>query len=427
MTKNLFFDKIRQNSTYIRFYNVFGDDMKIMSSLILIVFPIMMYLVFSCYNVLVNKKVEKIFFIVTIFTSLYFSLVNDFGYEEILICCNIPILICYLKKEPMLAIMLSILVIIFGYTKYDINIWIMLGKHLIYLITYLYLVKKKYGMGLFLKISAVVQGFFISFEYFMRTNQGIDKVFELIGYTLLIYFMTFFCIYLFRLADRVTNLYLDMNKVKEENKLKNSLFKLTHEIKNPLAVCKGYLDMINLDDRDKSQRYINIIKSEIDRSLNIMSDFMDYSKIKVKKEIFDMTVLLDELYDSFKILIDDKNIVFDYENSYDEIYLWGDYERLKQVFVNIIKNSIEAIDNKGNIDIIVERNDKIVEVIVQDNGIGMSEDELSNVKTMFYTTKRDGTGLGVSLSNEIVMAHGGDIIYKSMQGEGTECIVNLPL
>lgn len=402
--------------------------MKIMSSLILIVFPIMMYLVFSCYNVLVNKKVEKIFFIVTIFTSLYFSLVNDFGYEEILICCNIPILICYLKKEPMLAIMLSILVIIFGYTKYDINIWIMLGKHLIYLITYLYLVKKKYGMGLFLKISAVVQGFFISFEYFMRTNQGIDKVFELIGYTLLIYFMTFFCIYLFRLADRVTNLYLDMNKVKEENKLKNSLFKLTHEIKNPLAVCKGYLDMINLDDRDKSQRYINIIKSEIDRSLNIMSDFMDYSKIKVKKEIFDMTVLLDELYDSFKILIDDKNIVFDYENSYDEIYLWGDYERLKQVFVNIIKNSIEAIngdDGKIMLNVLVEG--KYVEVVVRDNGEGMDSEELSKIREMFYTTKKNGTGLGVALSNEIVVAHNGVMKYNSVKGEGTECIVKLPL
>lgn len=409
-------------------YNLFGDDMEIVTNLILIVFPIMMYLVFSCYNVLVNKNVEKIFFIVTIFTSLYFSLMNDLGYEGILICCNIPILICYLKKEPMLAVILSILVIIFGYTKYDINIWIMIGKHLLYLITYLYLDKKKYEKELFLKISAVIQGFFISFEYFMRTNQGIDKVFGLIGYTLLIYFMTFFCIYLFRLADRVTNLYLDMNKVKEENKLKNSLFKLTHEIKNPLAVCKGYLDMMNLGDKDKSQRYTNIIKSEIERSLNIMSDFMDYSKIKVNKEIFDMVVLLDELYDSFKVLFYDKNIVFDYENEYDDIYLWGDYERLKQVFINILKNSVESISGKeGKITLKVRVDGKQVEVIVSDNGEGMSEEELDKMKEMFYTTKKNGTGLGVALSNEIVVAHNGVLKYNSVKGEGTECIVKLPL
>lgn len=363
----------------------------------------------------------------TICTSFYLSLNIDIGYKEVMIFCNIPILICYLKKEWMLGVILSILAIFNGYVKYDINIYIMIVKFLGYLICYFSLIKRKDFNSLFLKISAVIQGFFISFEYFMRTDNGIDSILKLFMDTIMIYFMTFFCLYLFRLGERITCLYIDMNKIKEENKLKNSLFKLTHEIKNPLAVCKGYIDMINLDNIDKSKRYIGIIKNEIDRSLNIMNDFTDYSKIKINRELFDMVVLLDEIYDNFKILIDNKNIHFNYNNKYEEIYVMGDYERLKQVFVNIIKNSIEAINNKGNIDIIVEKNDKIVEVIVQDNGIGMNEDELSNVKTMFYTTKRDGTGLGVSLSNEIVMAHGGDIIYKSRQGEGTECIVNLPL
>ncbi len=401
--------------------------MDMVISLILIVFPMLMYLVFSCYNILMNNRMRRVLLIMTICTSFYLSLNIDIGYKEVMIFCNIPILICYLKKEWMLGVILSILAIFNGYVKYDINIYIMIIKFLGYLICYFSLRKRKDFNSLFLKISAVIQGFFISFEYFMRTDNGMDSILKLFMDTIMIYFMTFFCLYLFRLGDRINCLYIDMNKIKEENKLKNSLFKLTHEIKNPLAVCKGYIDMINLDDIDKSRRYIGIIKNEIDRSLNIMNDFMDYSKIKINRELFDMVVLLDEIYDNFKILIDNKNIHFNYNNKYEEIYVMGDYERLKQVFVNIIKNSIEAIDNKGNIDIIVEKNDKIVEVIVQDNGIGMNEDELSNVKTMFYTTKRDGTGLGVSLSNEIVMAHGGDIIYKSRQGEGTECIVNLPL
>lgn len=401
--------------------------MDMVISLILIVFPMLMYLVFSCYNILMNNRMRIVLLIMTICTSFYLSLNIDIGYKEVMIFCNIPILICYLKKEWMLGVILSILAIFNGYVKYDINIYIMIVKFLGYLICYFSLIKRKDFNSLFLKISAVIQGFFISFEYFMRTDNGIDSILKLFMDTIMIYFMTFFCLYLFRLGERITCLYIDMNKIKEENKLKNSLFKLTHEIKNPLAVCKGYIDMINLDNIDKSKRYIGIIKNEIDRSLNIMNDFTDYSKIKINRELFDMVVLLDEIYDNFKILIDNKNIHFNYNNKYEEIYVMGDYERLKQVFVNIIKNSIEAIDNKGNIDIIVERNDKIVEVIVQDNGIGMNEDELSNVKTMFYTTKRDGTGLGVSLSNEIVMAHGGDIIYKSRQGEGTECIVNLPL
>ena len=218
-----------------------------------------------------------------------------------------------------------------------------------------------------------------------------------------------------------------VGKVKEENKLRDSLFKLTHEIKNPIAVCKGYLDMINLDNIDKSRTYIGIIKSEIDRSLNVISDFMCYTKIKINREEFDMTMLLDEIYESFSILANNKNIKFNYHNEYDEIYLWGDYDRLKQVFVNVIKNSIESIEDDGIIDIDVLLDNKYVKIIVSDNGIGMTPAELDNIKEMFYTTKQNGTGLGVALSNEIILSHNGIMNYESEKNKGTKCIIELPL
>ena len=232
---------------------------------------------------------------------------------------------------------------------------------------------------------------------------------------------------MFKLADKITNLHEMVSNIEKENKLRDSLFKLTHEIKNPIAVCKGYLDMLNLDNRDKSEKYIGIIKSEIDRSLNVMNDFMEYSKIKVNKEIFDMTMLMDEIYDSFKLLINDKKIKFIYENEYDDIYVWGDFNRLKQVFVNIIKNSVESINGSGIINIRVKVISKQVIIEIEDNGIGMDEEELSNIKKMFYSTKKNGTGLGVALSNEIVMAHNGKLNYSSVKNKGTICTVSLPM
>jgi len=397
-------------------------------NIILIIFPILMYLVFSCYNVLVNKKIERLIFIITMCTSLYLCLnINNYSYDKLLLFCNIPVLICYFKKESFLGIMLSLIVIIFSYFKYDINIYVVSFKYLFYFITYMILYKRKDFGYLFFEIVAVIQGFFISFEYFMNSTNGIDKIFSLILYTMVIYLITFFCLYLFKLANNITNLYLTVHKVTEENKLKNSLFKLTHEIKNPIAVCKGYLDMINLDDTNKSKKYINIVKSEIDRSLNVMNDFMEYSKIKVNKEIFDLVMLMDEIYDSFNILLNDRNIKFNYENSYEDLYLWGDYERLKQVFVNVIKNSIESIDNGGIIDIKLEVIDRRVKIIIRDDGCGMDKEELGNIKEMFYTTKRCGTGLGVALSNEIVLAHNGEINYDSVKNEGTTCTICLPV
>lgn len=397
---------------------------------IMIIFPILMYLVFSCYNVLNNKKITKVIFIITICTSLYMSLSFN-GYEDdigvLLLFCNIPILICYFKKELLLGIILSVIVVLSSYLMYDVNIYIVSLKYLSYLVAYILLYRRKDFKYLFLRIGAIIQGFFISFEFFMREYNGIERLIDLIMYTVIIYSITFFCLYLFKLADNVASLYVTINKVTEENKLKNSLFKLTHEIKNPLAVCKGYLDMINFNNIDKSKKYIGIVKSEIDRSLNVMSDFMEYSKIKVKKEIIDINILLEELCESFELLLNDNKINLVYENTYDEIYLWGDYDRLKQVFVNIIKNAIEAITDGGEIKIGVKVEGKNINISVSDSGAGMDKEELDNIKEMFYTTKKNGTGLGVALSNEIILAHNGKMVYNSIKNKGTECVITLPM
>ncbi len=395
--------------------------------MILIIFPILMYLVFSCYNALSDKIVKRIVFIVTMITSLYLSLMYNFEDSKLLLFCNIPILICYLKKEELFGLLLSLIVILYGSSLYDISIYIVVIKFFSYYITYLLLYKRKEFSYLFLKISCIIQGFFISFEYFMNYYGSLDRVIVFMLYILVVYFFTFFSLYLFKLADNISSLYLVHNKIKEENKLKDSLFKLTHEIKNPIAVCKGYLDMINLDDINKSKRYINIIKSEIDRSLNVMADFMEYSKIKINKDVMDIVMLMDDIYESFEVLINGKNIKFIYNNSYDEIYLMGDYDRLKQVFVNVIKNSIESINKNGIINIDIDKCDKNVIISISDNGIGMNEEELSNIKEMFFTTKKNGTGLGVALSNEIILAHNGELSYDSKKYEGTKCTIKLPI
>ena len=400
---------------------------EIFINIVLILFPILMYLVFSCFNVLTDKKIERVIFIITIITSVYLSLEFNHGNTSLLLFCNIPVLICYFKKEGLLGIIISLSVIVISINNYNVNGYIVIIKYLSYFITYILLYNKKEFNYLFFKISAIIQGLFISMEYFTNTYYEIEKLIDLFIYIVVIYSLTFFSLYLFKLANNVSDLYNTVKKIKEDNNIKDSLFKLTHEIKNPIAVCKGYLDMINLDDEVKSRKYINIIKSEIDRSLNVISDFMEYSKIKINKELLDMGMLLDEIYESFSLLICDKNITFNYKEYDDEIYLEGDYDRLKQVFVNIIKNSIESIEEDGIINMDIKLNDDFVTVTISDNGIGMDSEEIKNVKEMFYTTKKNGTGLGIALSNEIIVAHGGELEYESVKNKGTKCIVKLPL
>ena len=397
---------------------------EIIVSVVLMMVPILMYLVFSCYSAILDKSIEKIIFIITLCTSIYICFKYSVTSQNLLMLCNIPILIAYFKREELLGIIITIMVILFSYYHYDINIIVLVVKYLCYFLLYLWLCKKKNFNYLFFKNSAIIQAFFISFEYFMLDNDGLIK---LIIMVFSIYFLTFFSLYLFKLANNVTKLYSVINSVSEENKIKNSLFKLTHEIKNPLAVCKGYIDMIDFDDISRCKKYIGIIKSELDRSLSIMADFVDYSKIKINKEEMDIVFLLDDIYESFEILMKNKNISFIYDNCDDEIYLMGDYGRLKQVLVNVLKNSIEAISVGGIIRMNVIKNNDMAVITITDNGIGMDYNELKNIKEMFYTTKKNGTGLGVALSNEIVLAHGGILTYESKKGHGTKCVISIPI
>ena len=165
------------------------------------------------------------------------------------------------------------------------------------------------------------------------------------------FLISIFILYMFQLLDNLSNIFVSVKDLEKEKQLKNSLFKLTHEIKNPLAVCKGYLQMMNLDNKEKTEKYLNIIKDEIERSLAIMADFKELNKITLTKDLVDINLLIEEVYNSLNLLTSSKNINIEFINK-EEIYVNIDYNKIKQVLINIIKNSIEAIENNGIIKIV---------------------------------------------------------------------------
>ena len=226
------------------------------------------------------------------------------------------------------------------------------------------------------------------------------------------------------------NLNTAIRELEKEKVLRTSLFKMTHEIKNPIAVCKGYLDMLDLNDKRKVEKYIPIIKGEIERTLTLMDDYLEYTKVKINKEIVDIYMLLEEVIASLNLFFKENNIILKMNLPDDELYLNVDYNRIKQVLVNILKNSHEAFDpKKGKMIIKIETKvlKKYFQIIVTDNGIGMDQETLNNIMDLFFTTKRNGTGLGTSLSKEIIELHGGSIKYLSKLNIGTKVIINLPL
>lgn len=399
-------------------------------NIVLVLFPMLIYFIYNCYRELKCEKYNSILLNVALFSSLYLSL--KYGHLEsnirILLFCNIPILIAYLKKEPSVAIVLSLITLY--YSNYILNqeISIMLIKFISYFIIYIIGKKCNIKDNTFIISISILQGFFISLEFFYNyQNSNLLTIIELLVAIIIFYILPFILLHLFNLADNITSLYLTVSEFEKEKQLKNSLFKITHEVKNPIAVCKGYLDMLDINNKEKIEKYIPIIRQEIERSLNIMNDFMEFSKIKIDKEILDINVLLEDITEELNLILGNKNIKMTTQIPQDEVFINGDYNRLKQVFINIIKNSMESITEKGNINIITHTLKDKYYIEITDNGCGMDEYTLSKIKDLFFTTKPKGSGLGVSLSTEIIKAHNGTIDYSSKLGKGTKVVVKLPI
>lgn len=261
--------------------------------------------------------------------------------------------------------------------------------------------ERKYRFIIYFKI------FIASTIYFYLLNYKNTLILSIITYTSIIYLI-------YRLFDN--------NKYEKEES--NTLFNLAHEVKNPIAVCKGYLDMLDVNNKEKVEKYIPIIKSEMSRALSIMDQFLDLKRIKLNKELIDITLLIEDIKETTSLVFTDKKIKLDVVNSNQELIINGDYDKLKQVIINLLKNSYEA--NSNNIKLVVDAN-KDLNIKIIDDGVGISKNDLNKIGKVFYTTKPCGTGIGVSLSKEIIELHNGKLLYESELNKGTVATITLPI
>ena len=207
---------------------------------------------------------------------------------------------------------------------------------------------------------------------------------------------------------------------------KEEFNKFAHEVKNPLAVCNGYLELIMKCSEKDKETYLQIVKDEIKRSLNIINDYSKNNTLRIEKEEVDLTLLYEDIESTLNnLLIKNNSEIILLDN--DELYVEADYNKLKQVLINILKNSYEAKSNNKLL-IVIKTKDyhDHYEISITDNGIGMSQSELKRIEEEYYTTKSYGTGLGIPYIKQIIKLHGGNIEYRSKKDIGTKVLIKLP-
>ncbi|CAI9392027.1 PAS domain S-box protein [Niallia sp. Sow4_A1] len=203
---------------------------------------------------------------------------------------------------------------------------------------------------------------------------------------------------------------------------------VAHEIRNPLTSIKGYAEFLSMDETAKDrQEYFDIILEEIERVNSIVEEFMLLSKPTVS--VLEKKPLLP--------IMDNVVSILDYQLRKNKIQLHRSYEnpnffvecdenKLKQVFLNFIKNAVEAMPNGGFIEIIVKKENDSISIVIKDSGIGMSKEQLKKLGEPFFTTKKDGNGLGLMVSFKIIENLNGKVYIESELGKGTSFHITLP-
>lgn len=211
---------------------------------------------------------------------------------------------------------------------------------------------------------------------------------------------------------------------------------MAHEIKNPLTSLKGFLQYYQgrmAKDDPKQAKFFSIMLDEADRIESLSSQFCMAARPenRTKREKIAVNALLEEVYILLKGEAERSAIKLSFSPCVDELFIYGNRQQLKQIFINLLNNAYDAVRASGKTEkkvrFAAEKMAAECFIEVTDNGIGMKKDALAHLGEAFYSTKEKGNGLGMMITKELIEQHKGKLAADSEYGKGTVFIVTLPL
>jgi two-component system, OmpR family, phosphate regulon sensor histidine kinase PhoR len=238
--------------------------------------------------------------------------------------------------------------------------------------------------------------------------------------------------------DEIVVTFRDVTKIKSVEKIKRDfVVNVSHELRTPLTSIKGYLETIEEETKGDQSKYLEIVKRNTDRLINIVNDLLllselESGEIKHVREEVDILSVIENVMKIFEQKIKDKNLDFELKAVEGLPKVSGDAYRLEQMFINLIDNALKYTE-KGTISIKADRINDELEILVEDTGIGIQEKDLPRLFERFYVVDKSrsrqvgGTGLGLSIVKHIVLLHEGTIDVTSRPGVGTIFSIRIPV
>jgi len=252
------------------------------------------------------------------------------------------------------------------------------------------------------------------------------------------------------LKDNITERTKTLELIKEQNKkileadkIKNEfLANMSHELRTPLNAIIGFSEALSLkifgELNEKQAEYIMDINSSGVHLLGMINDLLDLSKIEsgkmqLSKEIFNVKLAIKEALNIVSPLLIQKKQNLKFECKDESFEICADRRKFHQIFYNLISNAIKFTPENGNIEVIAIKDGKYLKVYVKDNGIGIAPEFHEKIFAKFqqvdssYSTKQGSTGLGLTITKELVKLHGGKILIESQLNKGSNFIFTLPI
>ena len=210
---------------------------------------------------------------------------------------------------------------------------------------------------------------------------------------------------------------------------------VSHELRTPLTAIKGWSETLQAGyDEDTYRKGMTVITHETGRLEGMVEELLDFSRIQNGRFTLQMANIdiIAELDDALLIYTDKarkENKTIHYTEPEFLCVVYGDKNRLRQVFINVIDNAIKYSDPGGSVDISVEKGTDTLTITVADTGIGIAAVDIPKVKAKFYKADntRRGSGIGLAVADEIISMHGGTLDIDSVLGKGTTVTITLPL
>lgn len=227
-------------------------------------------------------------------------------------------------------------------------------------------------------------------------------------------------------------------KICEAEKVQSEFISsVSHELRTPLTAITGWSETMLFDENitGDSRRGLEIIGREAGRLTNMVSDLLEFTRIqdgrfKLTMELVDITAELEDALMAYSDLLKKEHMKLIYDMPEGEIPLInGDPERLRQVFLNILDNAAKYGCSGETVDVSIQQTGDAVSIQFRDHGPGIPENELPHVKEKFYkgSSHVRGNGIGLSVCDEMVTRHGGELLISNAEGGGTRVTVILPI